>query len=841
MTTHTEQGSILDMKISIVSDDGSKIVDGINIHTGTNKQPISPSDQEVRRDGVPSTGPNEDTPSSTVTSDINGSNETGEEFIHPSDQVVRRRGVLSTGPKEDRPRSTVTFEVKDELEEEEVPGKNSDQVNGGDSEVFAPSGRNENNNRGVSRVSSFHKFSKSFKRQSSMHMARLNSRSGEEDLAIVNEEDGCDDSDEDIEDDPEQMMRYVDESVIGKDASFVGPYGERKVTYCDYTASGRPLKFIEEYITEHVQPLYANTHTTTSVMAKQTTRFREEAREIIKKCVNASDQDTCIFTGSGTTGAIHKLVNALDLKSKAKKAVVFVGPYEHHSNLLPWKESGAKVIRIKDTPRGTLDLEHLKQNLKRFRSKGRFLMGCFSAASNVTGILTDTLDVASLLHEYGALSCWDYATAAPYVKIDMNPDMDSNSTQDFSKDAVYLSPHKFVGGPGTPGILIAKKKLFMSKTPGTVGGGTVAYVTRETHHYIKNIEEREEGGTPAILESIRAGLTFQVKESIGIEEIERNEHALTRRAFMKWRETDNILILGSKRAKRLPIFSFLILNPQSGRILHHNFVAAVLNDLYGIQARGGCACAGPYAQDLLGINEDLAEQFVYFLLDDEERKNKQGKSFSGSLGIMKPGFVRLNLPFFYSKEVIDFILDAVDDVANNAWKLLPQYQFDAKSGGWEHRSSPKTGNDSLLTAKLIGGKFRAPASPYVSRKTGQNAPVHTDANLQEYLEQARNVYAEAEKAQKYEALNDPDMDIGDTDPALIWFLQPKEAARIMTSPEDYQAKDNVDSGVKRSQQGIPFTPKRYSRWRSKRMSSRRQKSQTEPDDEEKNSIRCSIM
>ncbi|XP_071943260.1 uncharacterized protein [Antedon mediterranea] len=743
-------------------------------------------------------------------------------------------------------RKTPSVRFKDDVEgSDDVV---SEQVNGG--EDIAPSHRNENNNRDVvARDSSFRKFSRSFKRQSSKHMARLNSRSsaGDDDLAIVNEEENSDDeSEDDIEDDPEKMMRYVDESVIGKDASFIGPYGERKVTYCDYTASGRPLKFIEDYITEHVQPLYANTHTTTSVMAKQTTKFREEARDIIKKCVNASEEDMCIFTGSGTTGAIHKLVSAIDLKNKAKKAVVFVGPYEHHSNLLPWKESGAKVIRIKDTARGTLDLEHLKQNLKRYKKKGRFMMGCFSAASNVTGILTDTLDVASLLHEYGALSCWDYATAAPYVKIDMNPvpDVDSVTPQDFSKDAVYLSPHKFVGGPGTPGLLIAKKKLFMSKTPGTVGGGTVAYVTRETHHYVKNIEEREEGGTPAILESIRAGLTFQVKESIGVEEIERHEHALTRKAFMKWRETDNIMILGSKRAKRLPIFSFLILNPQSGKILHHNFVAAVFNDLYGIQARGGCACAGPYAQDLLGINEDLAEKFTYFLLDDEERQKKHGITFSGSLGIMKPGFVRLNLPFFNSKETIDFILDAVEDVANNAWKLLPQYRYEAGSGGWEHRSSTKTGTDSLLNAKLMGGKFKAPSSPYTnSRKLRNNTNMHTDANLPEYLEHAKQVYADAEKEQEYEALKDSDLDIGTNDQSLIWFLQPKEAARIMTSPENYKPQELIDGVVvKKSQQGIPFTPKRYSRWRSKRMSSRRQQSRTESTTEEKESnVKCSIM
>ncbi|XP_022083249.1 uncharacterized protein LOC110975241 [Acanthaster planci] len=666
-------------------------------------------------------------------------------------------------------------------------------------------------------------------------------------LAGVTEDGGIEESDED---DNERILRYVEDNVVGNDTYFPGPFGEKQVVYCDYTASGRPLKFIEDYITNHVHPLYANTHTTTGLMARQTTQFRKESREIIKRCVNATDEDVVIFTGSGTTGAVHKLVTALELKGdRAKKTVVFVGPYEHHSNILPWKETGAKVVRIRDADRGQIDMKLLEQKLKYYQHKSRFLIGCFSAASNVTGIVTDTLAVASLLHQYGALSFWDYATAGPYLNIDMNPvieveDDDENEEMeslDFSKDAVYLSPHKFVGGVGTPGLLIAKKKLFMNAVPGSVGGGTVLYVTRDTHRYLSNIEEREEGGTPAIVESIRAGLVFRLKEAITPALIEEREHDLSLLAFKTWRRNSNLIFLGSKRAERLPIFSFLIVHAPSGKVLHHNYVAALLNDLYGIQARGGCACAGPYAQDLLGIDEPMAEQFADFLVDttrDEELANKGKKKKNGkmapkhkALEIMKPGFTRLNLPFFFSPDVTNFVLQAVDDVATNGWKLLPQYDFDMYTGNWIYRNpksesedSPQGSTaslgDSLLTTTFVKGKFKAPPSPFVSRKKY----VQT-TKFQEMLQIASVFYSEAEaKCNEVPDLNQDDEFInGVGDPNMVWFLQPHEALAHLRDPNLDQTDSGSAAPLRLKVKNVPFKP-RQSTARGSRFSRRSRKS-----------------
>ncbi|XP_070550061.1 probable cysteine desulfurase [Ptychodera flava] len=432
-----------------------------------------------------------------------------------------------------------------------------------------------------------------------------------------------------------KFLEYIDSNVIGVDAAFDGPFGERQVIYCDYTASGRPLKFIEDYVMKNVYPHYGNTHTTTTLVSKQTTKFRHDAREIIRNNVNAGSDDVVIFCGSGATGAIHKIYQVMQLtEERAKTAVVFVGPFEHHSNILPWKESGAKVIRIRETMVGTVDLAHLESQLVKEKENAGLMIGVFSSASNVTGILTNTEKVAGVLHKHGALSFWDYATAGPYLKIDMNPA--SKDGLDCSKDAVFLSCHKFVGGVGTPGLLIAKRKLFKNRVPATAGGGTVSYVSREKHYYLKDIESREEGGTPAITESIRAGMAFQLKEAVGPDVIEAREEELCRRAFNKWQHNKNLIILGNKRPRRLPIFSFLVKHEKSGKLLHHNFVCTLLNDLYGVQARGGCACAGPYAHDLLGITEQIADEFIRVL--DEDRKQKENKE---PLEALRPGFSRI--------------------------------------------------------------------------------------------------------------------------------------------------------------------------------------------------------
>ena len=234
-------------------------------------------------------------------------------------------------------------------------------------------------------------------------------------------------------------------------------------------------------------------------------------------------------------------------------------------------------------------------------------VGTFSACSNVTGLLVDTIRVTQLMHLYGGVALWDYAAGAPYLRIDMNPRGNSGTEGSAFKDGLFCSPHKFVGGPGSPGLLIAKKKLFTNIIPHGTGGGTVLFVSKTKHSYTKDVEAREEGGTPGIIEAIRAGLVFQLKASIGLENIQRREMYLARKGINQLHGNPNIILLGSKISPRVPILSFAILHPASKKLVHHNFISLLLNDLFGIQARGGCACAGPYAQDLLGIAEEVAE------------------------------------------------------------------------------------------------------------------------------------------------------------------------------------------------------------------------------------------
>lgn len=481
------------------------------------------------------------------------------------------------------------------------------------------------------------------------------------------------------------LLARIRESIIGDDQVMDGPYGPRRVTYADYTASGRSLTFLEEFITGEILPRYANTHTESSGTGLQTTRLREDARELIRTAVGATADDAVIFTGSGSTAAIDKLIGALGIRipaeldaryglsqhiPAAERPVVFIGPFEHHSNELPWRESIADVIRIGEDADGHIDIAELSERLAEYADRP-VKIGSFSAASNVTGIVTDTCAISDLLHRHGALSFWDFAAAGPYVDIEMHPRCADHPQA--GKDAIFLSPHKFVGGPGTPGVLVAAKSLFTSPVPVVPGGGTVTYVNAAEHRYIADIEHREEGGTPAIIESIRAGLVFQLKAAVGTDTIRAGEERLLRRVVSAWAQVPEIEILGNLDAERLSIVSFVIRRP-GGRYLHHNAVVAMLSDLFGIQSRGGCSCAGPYGHRLLGI--DLTESYRY------ERE------VTGGCEGIKPGWVRVNFNYFVSDAVVDYIIEAVTLIAQDGWRLLPDYRFDPASGLWKHRAGP---------------------------------------------------------------------------------------------------------------------------------------------------------
>ncbi|ACG74646.1 aminotransferase class V [Anaeromyxobacter sp. K] len=533
----------------------------------------------------------------------------------------------------------------------------------------------------------------------------------------------------------EQVAARVRRGEIGRRTFVCTPFGRRLVTYADLTATGRALAPVEALVAA-ARPLYANTHTAISTTGRVTTRLRESAREAIARAVNAGPDDVVLFVGSGATSAVNKLVGLLGLRISEplerayglsrhvppdERPVVLVSPYEHHSNQLPWLESVAEVVEVDLDADGQVDLADLDRKAARYA--GRPLrVGAFSAGSNVTGALTDVRAVARVLHRRGFLACADYAAAGPYVPIDMHP-----ADADERLDAIVVSTHKFAGGPEGSGILVAHRELFRSRTPERPGGGTVEYVAafdRLSVDYTERLAEREEGGTPDILGDVRAGLAFLVKEALGPEAILAHETALAERAMARLRRHPRIRLYGPAHGPRLPILSFNVEG------LHHDFVSALLDHLFGIQNRAGCSCAGPYGHRLLGIGP--------------ERSSELRRAIALGVLALKPGWVRISLPYTATEDEIEFLLEAVELVADHGEAFLPLYRLGWGDGMWRPLDAAPADPVAVeLTVEAVRAALlreEPPAPPAEEPVTEAQAA----ALRRDYLDEARRLATELE-------------------------------------------------------------------------------------------------
>eukprot|EP00934_Nitzschia_sp_Nitz4_P002828 Nitzschia sp. Nitz4//scaffold107_size73032//38978//44923//NITZ4_005762-RA/size73032-processed-gene-0.110-mRNA-1//1//CDS//3329532599//2818//frame0 len=498
-----------------------------------------------------------------------------------------------------------------------------------------------------------------------------------------------------LPDDLAELRQHFVDDMVGNDAIITSPleinpgeYAKLPLVYCDFTASHRPVKSIENYISETCLPLYGNTHTNTSITGSQSTAFCAESRQVIGEACGAkttgkASTDVVLFAGNGTTCAVQLLIDCLGLRHApvvdVNKPVIFVGPFEHHSNLLPWRELGNVIVEMISTGEdGNVDLHNLEVTLQKYQ-KHSVKIGSFSATSNVSGIVADHLAITALLHKYGALSVWDFATAASYMNVEMNPIHPDYEPEAIAKDAVVWSGHKVAGGVGSPGVLIIKKRLVSQKNPPErSGGGTVFYVTSDHHRFLSNRIERYEGGTPNVVGIWRLGLATIMKQQFKQQAkkyLQADQNSLTDYDFQRARDLEarmmkipNLVLLdgdysasqAASQPKKLPVFSFLI--KCGTRFLHYNYVCALLNDLFGIQTRGGCQCAGPYAQHLLGLDSATNAAVELYLVETKHE-------------VLRPGFSRLSLPTMGTTAAMeDYVVDALAWVARNGWKMMHVYR-----------------------------------------------------------------------------------------------------------------------------------------------------------------------
>jgi len=470
----------------------------------------------------------------------------------------------------------------------------------------------------------------------------------------------------------EHYFSQFREHIIGIDQKFDTPYGEQDLVYCDWTASGRLYRPIEEKICNQFGPFVANTHTETSTSGAAMTLAYHEARNIIKGHVNANSNDVLITTGSGMTGVVNKFQRILGLKVSESlkdyttipeelKPIVFVSHMEHHSNQTSWLETIADVEVVPCDDAGLVCLKEFENCIKKHQHR-KVKIASITSCSNVTGIKTPYHDVAKLIHKYNGLCFVDFACCAPYVDINMHPE-----NEDEMLDAIFFSPHKFLGGPGSSGVLIFNKSLYKNTVPDNPGGGTVSYTNPwGEHDYFDDVETREDGGTPGFLQTIKIALAVQLKEKMGTKNIEEREEEINKVIFKTLESLEGVKILAPNHKKRLSIFSFYF------EKYHFNLVVKLLNDRFGIQTRGGCSCAGTYGHFLLNV--------------DQETSNRIKGQILEGCNTEKPGWVRLSLHPTVTNNELDFICKSLTELSENIEDWSKDYKYDAIKNDYVHKT-----------------------------------------------------------------------------------------------------------------------------------------------------------
>jgi len=475
--------------------------------------------------------------------------------------------------------------------------------------------------------------------------------------------------------------------IVGINQEFTSPYGKKKIIYTDWTASGRLYRPIEEQLLNDFGPFVANTHTETTVSGTAMTKAYHHARNIIKRHTNASKDDVLITDGTGMTGVVNKFQRILGLKvpenlkdfitvPAEKRPIVFISHMEHHSNQTSWLETIADVEIIPSCEKGLFCLDNLSLLLKKYADR-TIKIASITSCSNVTGLKTPFHEAAKLMHQHHGVCFVDFACSGPYVAIDMHPE-----DPEAYLDAIFFSPHKFLGGPGTSGVLIFNKKLYNNMIPDCPGGGTVSWTNPwGEHKYIDNIEDREDGGTPGFLQVIKTALAIELKEEMGIENILQREHEIVDFVFNELNPISNIKILAGQHQNRLGVISFFIDD------LHFNLGVKLLNDKFGIQTRGGCSCAGTYGHFLLHV--------------DQETSNKLVNEITIGDLIKKPGWIRMSIHPTTTDEEIAFVCESIKDLAENHKNWALDYSYNKNTNEFVHK------NANSFEDELVAGWFKS--------------------------------------------------------------------------------------------------------------------------------------